>query len=120
MTHVYAGYGRERNLWQRFIRYDKAYSGQAEVGNVHFAPNSQRDYDWGNPRRVPSQCDDWYHFPDLRGRECLRVVDSSEWGRGDIRLHHQWWYRHFPHVSGETDGVSNNWWKYVLDPNEVG
>ena len=119
MTRVYAGFPRQKNLWQRFVRYDQAYPDQAEVGNVHFAPNSQRDYDWGNPRRVPSQCDDWYHFPDLRGRERLRIVDSREWGGGDIRRHHQWWYRHFPHVTGETEGVLNNWWAYVLDPNLV-
>ena len=28
--------------------------GQAALGNVHFAPNSERDYDWGNPRPSPA------------------------------------------------------------------
>ena len=105
------------NLWRRFIRYDKTYPGQAECGNVHFAPNSERDYDWGNPRPVLSRCDDWYHFPELAGAP--RRVDCSEWGNGDIRLHHLWWFRHMPHIMGETAGIAHNWWQYIIDPNTV-
>jgi hypothetical protein len=84
---------------------------------VHFAPNSERDYDWGNPRPVISYCDDWMTFPELPGR--ARWVDCREWGGGDMRLHHLWWLSHLPRVSGETFGVSNNWWSYVIDPNLV-
>ena len=105
------------NLWARFTRYNKTHPGRAECGNVHFAPNSARDYDWGNPRPAPSRCDDWYNFPNLRGIN--RTVNCSEWGNGDIRLHHLWWFKHFPHSAGETDGVSHNWWDYVVDPNRV-
>ena len=109
--------GGVENLWERFTRYDQRNPGQAEVGNIHFAPNSVRDYDWGNRRAVASACDNWYDFPTLPGR--TRMVDCSEWGNGDIRLHHIWWYRHLPHVDGETHGVLNNWWAYVIDPNRV-
>jgi hypothetical protein len=105
------------SLWHRFIRYDKTHPGRAECGNVHFAPNSERDYDWGNPRPVPSRCDDWYNFPDLKGES--RIVDCREWGNGDIRKHHVWWFRHFPHIKGSMDGISHNWWQYVIDPNLV-
>jgi hypothetical protein len=117
MSHVYRRRRGEANLWQRFIRYDKSHPGRAEVGNVHYAPNSQQDYDWGNRSRVPSRCDTWYRFPDLSGSP--RLVSCYEWGNGDTRQHHLWWFRHFPHVSGETDGISNNWWEYVADPNLV-
>ncbi|HNB54653.1 MAG TPA: hypothetical protein PK530_22080, partial [Anaerolineales bacterium] len=89
----------------------------AEVGNVHFAPNSERDYDWGNKRNVWSRCDAWYQFPDLSGEP--RLVNHEEWGKGDIRAHHVWWLRHFPHVAGETGGILHNWWDYVIDPNRV-
>ncbi|MCB9460530.1 MAG: hypothetical protein H6670_12835 [Anaerolineaceae bacterium] len=105
------------NLWRRFLRYDKTHPNQAECGNVHFAPNSDRDYDWGNPREVLSRCDNWYRYPDLSGLP--RRVDCSEWGNGDIRLHHLWWFRHMPHIIGETDGIANTWWRYILDPNTV-
>ncbi len=117
MSRAYERLGRRENMWEQFIRYDKIAPGQAECGNVHFAPNSERDYDWGNRRRVLSCCDDWYNYPNLPGNS--RVVDCSEWGNGDMRAHHLWWFRHFPHGTGETDGVANNWWQYIQNPNLV-
>ena len=101
-----------RGLWQRFTRYDRAAPGQAEVGTVHFAPNSERDYDWGNRRPVPSRCDAWREFPPAEIQP--RVVTCSEWGNGDTRLHHRWWLSHLPKASGTTDGFSNNWWQYII------
>jgi len=117
VAKVYAGKRGDANLWERFTRYDKTHPGRAECGNVHFAPNSLSDYDWGNPRKVVSRCDDWLNFPNFQDVE--RKVDCRDWGNGDIRLHHLWWFRHFPHLAGETDGILNNWWEYVVDPNRV-
>jgi hypothetical protein len=48
----------------------------------------------------------------------VRQVNSAEWGGGDIRLHHLWWLRHFPHWAGSTGGRLNNWWDYVLAPDK--
>ena len=108
------------NLWKRFIRYDKAFPGRAACGNVHYAPNSDRDYDWNNPRSVPSECDDWLtNFPNFKGGEFIREVASAEWGSGEIRAHHMWWLKHFPHVNGRLNGIHNNWWQYIIDPNKV-
>lgn len=112
MTHVYRHHPPERNLWARFTRFDHKYPGLAECGNVHFAPSSTRDYDWGNPRVVPSRADTWYTFPDLSAPP--RPISAAEWGGGDMRLHHLWWLDHLPRVAGSTDGVSNNWWGYLL------
>jgi len=117
MIHVFRDRMGEANLWERFTRYDKANPGRAEVGNVHFAPNSERDYDWGNRRKVLSNCDSWLNFPDLSDRP--RPVDCREWGNGDTRRHHLWWFEHFPHIGGQSAGISHNWWKYVIDPNRV-
>jgi hypothetical protein len=117
LAHVFRHNRGPTNLWERFIRHERSHPGQAEVGNIHFAPNSMGDYDWGNRRPVSSACDDWYGFPGLTGAR--RTVDCREWGGGDIRAHHTWWYRHLPHVVGESQGVLNNWWAYVLDPDRV-
>jgi hypothetical protein len=117
MSKVFADKRGEDQWFERFCRYDKTSPGKAECGNVHFAPNSERDYDWGNPRSVPSRCDTWLNFPDLSGD--ARIVNASEWGGGDIRRHHQWWLRHLPHIAGEGGGISWNWWEYVIDPNRV-
>jgi len=108
----------EDNLWRRFIRYEKTHQGKAALGNVHFAPNSVRDYDWGNTAIVFSECDDWlYNFPDFKGLK--RKVTSADWGGGDIRKHHVWWMSHFPKTKGSRNGISHNWWQYIADPNNV-
>jgi hypothetical protein len=104
-------------LFEKFTRYDKKDRGRAEVGNVHFAPNSQRDYDWGNHTPVVSRCDTWLNFPDLTGEP--RTVTCADWGNGDIRAHHKWWFICFPHFVGETNNISWNWWQYIIDPNTV-
>ncbi|MDP1547160.1 MAG: hypothetical protein Q8L87_14200 [Anaerolineales bacterium] len=108
----------EANLWRRFIRYEKIAPGKAACGNIHFAPNSQSDYDWNNPVPVNSECYDWLlNFPNFKGD--VRAVTASEWGSGDIRAHHKWWFNHFPRVNGRRNGIHNNWWQYVVSPQNV-
>jgi hypothetical protein len=114
LSHSWRDVSAERNLWERFTRYEATAPGRAECGNVHFAPASRRDYDWGNPATVLSRADNWYHFPDLSGP--AQPLDCRAWGNGDMRLHHLWWLDHLPRVTGETDGISNNWWQIVLQP----
>jgi hypothetical protein len=106
-----------QNLWKRFIRYDRSHPGKAEVGNIHFAPNSLKDYDWGNQRKVLSNSKAWYDFPDLSRSPSME--NCNEWGNGDIRLHHLWWFRHIPHFEGFSKGISNNWWEFITDPNKA-
>ena len=33
--------------------------------------------------------------------------------------HYRWWFEHIPKITGETDGISNNWREYRVDPNRV-
>ena len=106
-----------QNLWKLFIRHEKNHPGLAEVGTIHFAPNSWHDYDWGNPAEVMSHSQAWLYFPDLS--QPPRLETCAEWGNGDTRAHHLWWYRHLPHVGGQFNMISNNWWHYIVDPNAV-
>jgi hypothetical protein len=118
MTRTFEKLTGDANLWARFIRYDKSMPGRAACGNIHYAPNSQRDYDWNNTTTVSSECYDWLlNFPAFKAD--VRRVTSAEWGAGDIRQHHQWWLNHIPHVAGRSNGIHNNWWQYILDPNKV-
>jgi hypothetical protein len=118
LEKTFEGLIGNNNLWKRFIRYEKTAPGKAALGNIHFAPNSQRDYDWNNPSSVSSECDDWLkNFPNFKGE--VRTVTANEWGNGDIRKHHIWWFKHLPKVAGRKNGIHNNWWQYVMDPNHV-
>lgn len=111
---------RERgddNLWERFIRHEFKNPGQAEVGWMHYAPNSERDYDWGNKRKVLSRWRTWRNFPNLAGE--AETVDCHDWGDGDIRLHHKWWFELLPKIGGSANGIAYNWWQYIADPNLV-
>ena len=117
MTYVFRNIPEEKNLWHQFTRYDKIAPGKSNCGNVHFAPNSETDYDWGNTRFVMSNCDDWYNFPNFKG--ITREVNCEEWGRGDMREHHKWWFRHIPNTKGQLDEIYNNWWFYLANPNHV-
>jgi hypothetical protein len=87
------------------------------VGTIHYAPNSRTDYDWGNKTKVKSRYHTWQNFPNLDGEP--QNVDDGHWGRGDTRGHHLWWFSLIPHVTGTANGISYNWWKYIIDPNTV-
>lgn len=118
MEKTFGKLNGDANLWKRFIRYDKTSPGKAACGNVHFAPNSQSDYDWGNSLPVQSECYDWLiNFPNFKGD--VRTVNSTEWGGGDIRAHHKWWLNHFPRTAGRKGGIHNNWWQYIAAPQQV-
>jgi hypothetical protein len=105
------------NLYAQFALYDKLLPGRAQVGNVHFPPNADTDYDYNNPRKVLSNCYDWYNFPVFK--DDIREVNADEWGNGDMHILHKWWLKHLPKVAGRTSGVVNNWWQYLMDPNLV-
>lgn len=121
LTHTYGSWGPYlTHAWNRFTLYEKIYPGEAACGNVHFAPNSQSDYDWGNLTYVWSYCQDWLeNYPNLTGQKIR--VNCTEWGNGDMRLHHIWWFSHMPHVAGDVTeyGMTrlNNWWEYMQNFN---
>lgn len=111
--------GTNLNLLERFLCFDQIAPGKANIGTMHYAPNSQTDYEWGVTTPVSSCADDWKQFPTLPEPPSYRAMDTREWGGGDIRAHHKWWLAHLPKVAGVTNGVANNWWKYFADPNTV-
>jgi hypothetical protein len=112
LSHVFSNNNiKGINYWEKFTLYDKIAPGESGCGTVHFAPNSESDYDWGNSRYVYSTCDNWLKYPNLTGEK--RKVNCSEWGGGDMRLHHIWWLSHIPKADGlDSNGMLNNWWEY--------
>jgi hypothetical protein len=117
LTQVFAKKTGAANLYARFSLYDKEAPGESGVGSIHFTPNSDKDYDYNNPRKVLSNCYDWYNFPHFTND--TRLVNADEWGNGDMRILHKWWLKHLPKVAGRINGIANNWWQYSMDPNLV-
>jgi hypothetical protein len=113
MAHTYAQQPHTDNLWEAFIRYDHTSPGAAACGNVHFAPNSTRDYEWGRSGTVWSTCDAWRDYPATAAAPA-RLVTAAEWGGGDMRAHHIWWLQHLPHRAQLVAGVWGDWWRTVL------
>ena len=117
LKHTWRGVKGDDNLYERFVLYDQIAPGRANCGWMHYAPNSLKDYDWGNKTYVDSNCDDWLSFPDLEGT--VRRVNCRDWGDGDMRAHHKWWFDRLPKAAGHSHGIANNWWWYAIDPNAV-
>jgi hypothetical protein len=113
MHAVYQRTTHTHNYWREFSQYDAIAPQRAGCGNVHFAPNSRHDYDWGHSMTVWSYCDRWRDFPRTIDAP-PRTVDCREWGNGDMRAHHIWWLQHLPHHDGLIDGVWGDWWRYCL------
>lgn len=100
-------------------RYDKYNKGMSHIGNIHFPPNGEKDYDWGNKKKVHTYADNWAHFPQVKD-ENPREIDCSEWNCSHIG-YMKWWFSHVPHFAGHNtaDGRLNNWWHYVVDYNDA-
>ncbi len=111
--------GSSLNLFERFLLFDQIAPGRANVGTVHYAPNSTRDYEWGRPTPVVSCADDWCSFPSLAYPPRMRKLTARDWGEGDVREHHRWWLAHLPRAAGSLGGIRNNWWHYLIDPNHM-
>ena len=105
------------NAWNRFSRVNKDWPGQAEVGTVHYAPNSTRDYDWGNTNLVWTFADDWLSYPELPRQK--KLLNAATGGWDGILPHHLWWMTHIPHGAGTTGGFYDNWWQYIVNYDEA-
>jgi hypothetical protein len=64
MTHVYGSWEpKPTHMWNRFTLREKDIPGGSACGNVHFSPNSTKDYEWGNPTYVWSDLRRLAHVP---------------------------------------------------------
>ncbi len=121
------------NLWDKFTLNERSNAtkgtGLSGVGNVHFSPNSETDYDWANTtNNVLSKWKEWENYPNLTSTASLTYfnpttayLNSPLTGTiSDARKHHRWWFSLMPHVTGYTnDGYSNNWWDYITNGDYV-
>ncbi|WP_156032862.1 hypothetical protein [Prevotella sp. 10(H)] len=113
----------ELTMWERYTgyvkNYDKFDKGNSNIGNIHFPPNGEKDYDWSNKTPVYSYADEWVNYPDIKEKKG-RIMDCSEWNCSHIG-YMKWWFSHTPHFKGldPVNGKLNNWWHYVVDYNNA-
>jgi hypothetical protein len=109
----------ELTTWERYAGYSKIYNkfdvGKSNIGNIHYPPNGQIDYNWNNKDRVLSYADEWLNYPNVKESKA-RWIDCAEWDCSHIG-YMKWWFMHIPHYKGinPKDGKLNNWWLYVVD-----
>lgn len=115
MVKVYGGWDSNENTpWNTFTLLNKDVASRARCGNVHFPPNGVHDYDYANSSTVNSACDDWYQYPHLPTTPQFKPVSCETWDCTQYG-YLLWWFKHIPKAPGLTNGVWNNWWKYVVD-----
>ncbi|MFA6483250.1 MAG: alpha-amylase family glycosyl hydrolase [Bacteroidales bacterium] len=120
--HLYGRWdykGENPNNWEKFSRFEKTNPGLANIGNIHFPPNGDHDYDWVNKTPVTTCADGWNYYPDIKS-DMTRTVDCSEW-QCSHEGYMRWWFSHIPHFAGinAADGHLNNWWRYVVNWEEA-
>ena len=122
------GYADE-SLFSKFVGSDGVWGSNINIassgcGSVHYAPNSETDYDWYNEKRVFSGCEDWK--PDGSGTK--KIVNCETWGGSDCSVGDggvawkKWWMQNIP---GKDNGLSydgtslRNWWDFFGDFDEA-
>jgi hypothetical protein len=110
-------------FWGKFVGSDRSHKlipvttpdGRKvyRCGWTHYAPNSQQDYDWANPRTVETDIEDWR--PDGVGTTIK--INSDRWQRNDLKWKIYW----MQNLPGADHGLSyqgrplTNWWRFVGD-----
>jgi hypothetical protein len=115
MTKVYGSWEpKETHAWNKFTLLDRDLPGRGGVGNAHNAVNASpgTDYNRSDKRYVYSNADDWYNYPNMTDKR--RLLNCEEWSCDDYG-YLKWWYKHIPKAEGSTDGILNNWWRYIVD-----
>ena len=119
MAHTFGRWDNnavDKNDWELFSHYYIGSSTYPQCGNIHFPPNGESDYDYGNNRLVFSGGLNWKYYPFFFND--FEPITCAAWGCSHLG-YMSWWFRHLPHFSClSKDGRLNNWWSYIVDYNE--
>ena len=74
-----------------------------------------KEYDKVNTATVQSSCASFLNYP---APLTFAPVSCSAWGCTDSG-YGQWWFSHLLAKEGETNGISNNWWDYIVNPEKA-
>lgn len=103
-------------FWGKFVGSDishKIVTVPARCGWTHYAPNSEKDYDWTNARYVETDIEDWK--PDGIGK--TQRMNADRWDRDPIKWRIYWMQA----IPGLDHGLTyqgkklRNWWSFVAE-----
>ena len=103
-------------FWGKFVGSDashKIVTNPARCGWTHYAPNSEKDYDWANPRFVETDIEDWR--PDGIGK--TQRMNADRWNRDAIKWR-VYWMQAIPGLGHDLKFKGKklrNWWSFVSD-----
>ncbi len=82
-------------------------------GWTHYAPNSESDYDWSNPRTIETDIEDWQ--PEGVGK--TQKINCNRWQGNDLKWKIYW----MQNIPGANNGLAfkgkrlTNWWIFKGD-----
>jgi len=100
-------------FWGKFVGSDashKIVTDPARCGWTHYAPNSEQDYDWANPRYVDTDIEDW--TPDGIGK--TQRMNADRWESDPIKWR-VYWMQAIPglgHQLSYRGKRLRNWWSF--------
>jgi hypothetical protein len=103
-------------FWGKFVGSDashKIVTNPARCGWTHYAPNSEKDYDWANPRYVETDIEDWK--PDGIGK--TQRMNADRWDRDAVKWR-VYWLQAIPsldHSLTYKGKALRNWYSFVAD-----
>lgn len=124
--------------WDKFSKRGFDPGQVSGCGNIHGSANTPEfdkdnfwGYDWTNKKRVQSICDAFLDYPGNLSK--TTEVSCRSWGdcsdctpfspdRSSCRdkwldygyAFKKWWFNHLPRGDNFTNGIANNWWKYIV------
>jgi len=96
-------------LWKSF----EGEPGELRCGNCHFPVNGRHDYDYGNPKSVESDIEDWR--PEGFGKK--KKISCERWNGDDL----QWYVYWMQAIPGAANGLKymqrplSYWWQLIGD-----
>jgi hypothetical protein len=111
--------------WDKFVFRLKsgntnAMNGAYGCGNIHYTANSTTEYNYASSNSVKTYCETFLNYPNVSSSTANQVsINSAAWGSNQLG-YFTYWFKHIPNKSGcGPDKKSNDWWKFIIDPNNV-
>ena len=110
-------YNPQGNEWTLFTRQSANTNANfCHVGYVHYAPNTPRDYLWGEDTIVYSYAPGWLRYPNMLKYPPV-AMNTRYWGGGVNANQKQWLFYHAPQRYGLYRGHLMNWLTIFLNLN---